>query len=436
MCALLVTWILPILTFSISTLGGSVTLVSSIDAVIVLAGGVIVATVTSVPVYLRWFLGFAIWICVVSLFIADGVPFFAPAIQVLVLSTPFVAVFLAFRCSARERRLLELTLLSIWWLQAIAMTIEALNPTPLAGYQIQDRVIGTLFGSGKGFYVAPLLLLVVLPIIWRRYKKPLACLLTIWAAALAVVGDAKLDLLWATVAVIGAALITVFRAPSGKRLLILVPALVLGAVVFSVVVLGKFGGVPAEEYIAADATSGTGKFAVASAMFGDSQFSRDESILLGAGAGQTVSYTAATQVFQTRVNSIAGVDLNSKYAQYFWNLATNNNTAGGGSSFSSPASSILGILGDAGLVGLCLYLVAFVYLVIVIVRAWPGAVLVAVWISYLFIGVLFNWLEFTEVAVALAVVTAVLSPIHRDPMQPELETPTAVNPTSVTVLHT
>jgi hypothetical protein len=292
---------------------------------------------------------------------------------------------------------------------------------PFALVQIQaktspDEVKGTLLGAGAGHHVMAgtlvLGLLVFTRMGWRR-----AALLGSAAITMAVVvqADAKQVLFLAPVGFLVAAVwpTTDGTKQTGKRALSFA---IGGIAIFGL--LSYSATQIAFDFIDRTRESDGGKIAVAQAIARDT-LGEPSHFALGYGPGQTVSRFAFlnTDLLVRRAGNpmeLLGLSTAERAARY--DAIASEGPFIGRTSFTSPQSSVLGVLGDYGLLGV----VAYGGLVVAVLRALRrtssrlAAGVAGGWAIALPLGMVFDWLEQPPFMLFLALATglAVTEPMR------------------------
>lgn len=336
----------------------------------------------------------------------NGVPATAGILQVALLVCPFVVAKIMVTASPGSMLVVKRTLIFLVAAQVVMMLFQ------FATHAGIDDLKGTFVGTQYGEHVASLVVLVGATIYTmsgkRGWKGPAAIGV---AMGLAFLADSKVALVYfLTVGVlyvlIGAPLV---RVRSTLRPLWRVFAGVAGLVLIWAVYTGALGNIALSGYVEQTTQTGGGKVAVTKMIASpESQLWADEDMLIGAGPGQTVSRTAGLTV-PTSVSPIPPASrLGIPPAEYYAAMEVEASGYGyiASSSVTKAASSLLGILGDLGVIGLALYLVGFFWVARQVAarsgwRSWPALA----WLGLLVPGFVGEWLEFPPATMFLAVAT-------------------------------
>lgn len=291
-----------------------------------------------------------------------------------------------------------------------------------------DDLKGTFTGTQYGEHVASFVVLVSAawyasehPRTWRARTAILGAL------GIAFVADSKIAIgyfliVGITYLIIGRAPSTSPRAPIAARIALAVLAVGLAWGFYT----GALGNIPVNGYVD-QSLAGGGKVAVTQSLVDPgSEFWKSESLVLGAGPGQTVSRTAELTV-PNSYGSAPALRFGATPAEYY--TAFENQTRSSGyisdSSSTAAASSVLGVLGDLGWVGLGImaagWLSVWNWLSAVLPRtSWAGLA----WLIFLVPGFIGEWLEFPAACMFLVAVLVILRD-NNDPSRAPLLTKSA-----------
>ena len=313
-----------------------------------------------------------------------------------------VAMLLAPPSPAQQRRLLFVAL-GIVFVQIPFALVESRTAVGA------DDVKGTLLGAGAGHHVMVGTVFVGLFLLMRlRWPAFLVLMFGGLAVLVAVLADAKQVLFIAPVAFLA---LTIVRGPvvAGARRARR-SALPLLLIVVTAIGLASYGATKtAFDFIDKTEQSGGGKVAVAKAIIVDT-LGDPQHFAFGFGPGQTVSRFAFlnTDLLERRAGNpmdLLGLSTAKRAARYY-EIAQSGPYIGQ-SSFTSPQSSVLGVLGDYGLVGVFSYFGAIAILIRALVRSGSriAASAVAGWAIALPLGIVFDWLEQPPFTLYLALIT-------------------------------
>jgi len=333
--------------------------------------------------------------------ILNGAPPLRAAAGGLLLLEPFAMIFAILRArqSVRGERLL---------LRATAVTLAA--QLPVALYQFTtlgpgDPVQGTLVGAGAGAHVLGAGALMGGAAFWATHRGRTSTLLVL-TVCLAVMwmSDAKQVLITIPLAV-GIIVLKLKGLPTFGRM---VGAGVVGLAAVSVV-YALLADTYAVNALRLTVQSGGGKIAVAEAIENDLEQGGIGTQALGLGAGQSVSrlafLTSSQGVREGSPVQALGLEGSVQTERYI--AATTAQGYVGETSFSAAQSSLLGVLGDYGWVGLFAYL----GLISSLCRAlWRSphplsAPALAGWVVALPLGIIADWLEQPPFMLLVAMLT-------------------------------
>jgi hypothetical protein len=309
-----------------------------------------------------------------------------------------------------QRRRLEMLLVGIIVLQyPVALAQSAIETDP-------DEIKGTLLGAGAGHHVMAGTLMIGL-LVFTRLGWPKLILVgcAVITVAIAVSADAKQVLFVAPLGFLATALVpnNNVAAPAGRRAMtfLLAGIAIVGLLSYSATQT-------AFDFIDRTRESDGGKVAVAQAITRDT-LGDPAHVALGYGPGQTVSRFAFLNTDLLARKSGNPMELlglsTAKRAAMYDEIAS----AGpfiGRTSFTSPQSSVLGILGDYGLLGLTTY-GALLIAVLRALRSSSSRIAAGViggWAMAVPLGLVFDWLEQPPFMLFLALATglAVTEPMR------------------------
>ena len=279
----------------------------------------------------------------------------------------------------------------------------------ILGGGVSDAVKGTLLAAGAGHHVsAGGLILGFFLLARQRVPKPLALAFGALVLVVVVIADAKqvLFVLPLALLVLG---ISGRKRRTGASLVggLIAGAVMAGASVYAL--LAYQASSTAFDFIDRSTTNGTGKVAVAQALWTDISASA-AGLAFGLGPGETVSrfsfLTTPALLKEGSPVTLLGLHA-SRGADYYDKIAFSGPFTGN-SSFTSAQSSALGILGDYGLAGI----VAFGVLILVVIGALLRAEdrrlrssALASWAMLLPLAVVFDWLEQPPFTLAVMIIT-------------------------------
>lgn len=272
-----------------------------------------------------------------------------------------------------------------------------------------DDMKGTFVGTQYGEHIASFIVLAAA----GRYafendsRRGRGALMIFGAMALAYLADSKIAL--GTFLIAGILYLAIGRATgvSRRSLVGRVALLAIAGCTCWGFYVGAFGNIPVRGYVDDTTSTGGGKLAVTELIVNPtSKFweAAEGNWFTGAGPGQTVSRTAELTVPNNLGNAPArrlGATPSEWYS-YFSNEALSRGYISK-SSATAAASSLLGVLGDLGIVGLILFAAAWqrVYAWVssgTAPRSWPALL----WVAFLVPGYLGEWLEFPAACMFLS----------------------------------
>ena len=306
-----------------------------------------------------------------------------PILYLALLGEPFaiVGALLADPPSPRLRRLLEGALVGLVLIQ---IPVAALQ---LATLGQGDTIQGTLYGAGAGAHVISGV--VIVGAIWflgggiaRRVLGPMWLPIVVALFVIPFVADAK--------QVIAATPVIVLASSwSGGRLGVLLRAALAAVLVVALFTLAP-AGQTAQEYIERNSGEQGGKEATLLFVW-EKLDDEPASIAFGRGPAETVSRAA----FETRAGSPLA-DLGLKPAPIASEAARGaREVSGGSTSFDIGISSMIGVLGDLGVIGVAAYggLLLSLMLRLRRERSPDGVAAAAGFALFLVLGVVVDWWE-------------------------------------------
>lgn len=306
--------------------------------------------------------------------------------------------------TARERRRLVILVAVLLCGQLVFSLTQIL----LSG-AVADNVKGTLLEAGAGHHVSAGGLAIGFFLVARqRVPRLLIALLGAVTLFVIVVADAKQVLFALPLALMVLGMTGWRRRTAGSAAGGLVAgSLMAGASLFAL--LTYQATTAAFDFLDRAATNSTGKVAVFDALLTDLAAS-PHTLLFGFGPGETVSRFAflTTPLLFKEGSPVALLGLQpSTYAETYEALALSGPFTGE-SSFTSAQSSVLGILGDYGFVGVLAFTGLIVAVLIALVRAADRrlrASALAAWTLLLPLALVFDWLEQPPFTLAVMLVT-------------------------------
>lgn len=327
-----------------------------------------------------------------------------------------LAALLLAPLGARDRRLLIGLVVGVMALQLPFALAQ------IAGGARIDFVKGTLLETEAGHHVFTAgLALGFFFLVGLRASKVLLVGFGVLALFVSVVADAKQVLFVLPPALVVLALTT--RRPKSVVSAIgsiLGAVALVGATVFAIMSL-QFSQ-QAFGFVERSFTNETGKVAVASALWNDLQAS-PLTFAFGLGPGETVSrfsFLTAPELLQEG-SPVALLDLHpSRGVEHYSNIASYRASAyDDDSSFNSPQSSALGVLGDYGVAGALAFAALLWAIIRTLLRSADRGLRSAAlsgWTLLLPLAVGFDWLEQPPFTLALVIMTglALRSPGRRE----------------------
>jgi hypothetical protein len=325
--------------------------------------------------------------------LVNGLPLAAAGLSFALLSAPFTFLRLAMFASQSGLERLAKTVRFLVAAQVVMMVIQYLTIDNI------DALQGTFAGTLYGNHVASFLVLLAAGRLALNRPGTLYARLAVAAAmALALLADSKVALGLFLAA--GLAYLIVGRTPptATRSAAVGRSLLAIGAVGFSYAFyIGALGNIPLQDYFDQSRHTGGGKVAVTQLIADPgSDFWHGESYLFGAGPGQTVS-RAADLATPNAYGDSPAARVGIPQSQYYGYFASRTTAYGyvSESSVTAAASSVLGILGDLGVVGILIYGSGFWYIWRWVgnslkYRSWPAIV----WLTFAIPGFLGEWLEF------------------------------------------
>lgn len=336
---------------------------------------------------------------------ANDVPVMAAVLYSALLTAPFTTLRLIMHSDPAGLRFLRRVLVFLVIAQVAMFGMQ------LVTYAGIDDLKGTFTGTHYGAHIASFLVLVGAAMYaLSRPGSRAGWSAVVAAMVFAYLADSKIALMYFLIAGIGYVLVGKTRgrtrAGSGPARLLLG---VVGAGVVWTVYTGALGNIPIAGYVEQSTTTGGGKIIVTELIVDPSdRFWAQENYLLGAGPAQTVSRTAGLTVPNPTNPVPPASGLGIPQSEY--HAAFEYEAAGYGylssSSVTKAASSLLGILGDIGLVGLGIYAWGYVLVYRWLGRrlghrSWPAVA----WLVLLIPGFLGEWLEFPPAGIFLVCVS-------------------------------
>ena len=347
--------------------------------------------------------------------IANDVTLVSAVLLPSLLVCPFIAARLIVSSGLKSRETIR-NVLTFLVLAQVAMFVPQL--ATYSGYDdLAGTFVDTLYGSHVASFVVLLGAAAYVMSDARGWRGNLAL-----AAAfiLAILADSKVALVYmiavsVTYIFIGRPLRLVrFNTRLATRTIGAFLAAATAAAVFT----GYFGTIRAADYVQQTVESDGGKLAVARVILNpSSELWQRENILIGAGPAQTVSRTAGFTVANSRDSGSRGGGLGMEEARYLPIMEELAQGSGGfiaSSSFTNPKSSILGLIGDLGIVGAAVYFWGFwwVYRRIASAstwRSWPALA----WLGLLLPGLIGEWLEMPPAMMGAAAILLLLASSRR-----------------------
>jgi hypothetical protein len=360
---------------------------------------------------LRWLLVLAVAVMLAAAF--NGSQVLRPILYLALLGTPFaiVGALVADPPSARMRSALEWSLLALVLVQIpfAALQLVTLGPA--------DDITGTLYGASAGPHVVSAV--IVVGAIWilvggRRqglglFRLPLVALLI----TIPFVADAKQVI----VALPAIAIAATWRA--GRLAFVARAALVIAAVVtlFAFVPAGR----QAATFIDQNRSGEGGKQATASLVW--AKLREDPvSLAVGKGPAETVSRAAfmTTSVLQKEDTPIKSLGLEpAVIAEEAWAAVTHAPQLE--TSLNSGVSSMLGVLGDLGVIGFAAYAGLLVSLFVGLrsETSAEGIAAASGFAMFIVLGLVFDWWEQPPFGIVLGVLAGLsLSATRSGPPAP------------------
>lgn len=272
----------------------------------------------------------------------------------VLLIVPFFILPLMELMNPRDRILLRRNFFSVLLIQFVWCIYQIFSDGNV------DRVKGTLIGTGAGAHIASFFLIIGSHLYFVKSDSSLKRRISLMliAIAICILADAKQVLLYYFLVIIFTAIKTKAKEILPKhRLIKFLAPLLISTVGLSYLLTG-FGGIKGYNYIKLTLDSDGGKLAVTKIIANpDSSFWKTNNYLLGTGPATTVSRSSGMTVpgFEGHAPARKFGLHESKYYLYFVKVASGRGYVGD-SSATSPASSLLGVLGDFGFLGLLFYL--------------------------------------------------------------------------------
>jgi len=327
-----------------------------------------------------------------------------------------LAVLLAPMTSNERRTLLTIT-------GVLLCSQVAFSAVEFLAGNVGDDVKGTLLKTGAGHHVSAGGGAVGFLIIARHKRIPraLAIVYGVVSLFLIVVADAK-QVLFA----LPAALLVLGVTGGAKRSLGPLIGNLLGGIlmaVTAVIAMALYSATSAAlDFITRSFDNDTGKLAVLTAVWNDMSDSAPN-LLFGLGPGETVSrfaFLTTPGLFREGTPvQLLGLSV-SRGADRYQAIAQSGAYNGGNSSFNGAQSSLLGILGDYGLVGFGVFVALVVAIIRALLRAERSSIratALAGWTMLIPLAIVFDWLEQPPFTLAVMLITglALRERRHDDP---------------------
>lgn len=294
-----------------------------------------------------------------------------------------------------------------------------------ARFGIGDEVKGTLLAAGAGAHVFPAVVVVALAtlVASRRVGASLGLAGLVVAALLAIAADAKQVLF-----VMPGAAVAYALAPSGARGRLGKRAAT--ALVAAGTVVVSLAGYRVTSFAIEMMEKGSngGKAAVARAVLHDLG-SDPAAAAVGLGPGETVSrlalLTTPARGEEPDVAPVRALGLRPGKRTAEYQAVADRGPFAGASSFTSPTSSLLGVLGDYGLLGLAAFgfMCAAILGALLRSRSPMASAAVAGWAMLLPLGIVFDWLEQPPLTLVVALVSGLAISGNRDGTDERLPSP-------------
>jgi len=280
-----------------------------------------------------------------------------------------------------------------------------------------DSINGTMFGDYHGTHIMPFILFIALLVNWKKRNLNIKILIFYLAISIyiSIKADAKLVLL--AIALYGLLVFSFKVVRTGENTLFKLGAIPVFVILFFVLINSGIIDYANQRWSYEIANSLSSKNKILNQYFdASSDYRIENSILVGAGPTQTVSRSAIIAQSQSRITnqpSLLEVSRPKYYAKFI--ETTGKFNIGPISSISQPISSIVGILGDIGILG------AFLFFAILIVSLFKSighanlaAEIFAIFVVYLIPLSYFNtFLEFPQATFPLVIAIRALSLIPR-----------------------
>lgn len=330
----------------------------------------------------------------------------AAILQAALLASPFALARMVISVTGDGWTILRKTLVFLVLAQALMMVVQFVT---MGGV---DDMKGTFVGTQYGEHVSSFTVLVGATAYAirtpRSWKGPAA--ITV-AVLLAYLADSKVALVYflavgIVYVLFGTPLSNVRRSMNP---LFRVAVGSLGAVLVWAVYTGALGNIALSGYVEQTTETGGGKVAVTQMIVDpDSRLWAEENMIIGAGPAQTVSRTAGLTVPNASSPIPPGSRLGIAPGEYYSAMEIEASGYGyvASSSFTKAASSLLGILGDLGVIGLLIYFAGYFWVYRRVAaaggsRSWPALA----WLLLVIPGFIGEWLEFPPATMFLAALT-------------------------------
>lgn len=365
---------------------------------------------------LLFFFGLLVFAVVVS-YAANPSELLRPVLYLMLLGEPFalIAALSLDPPSRRMRTAILVTMAALVLLQFPTAVLQAVKFGFDTSAHSVDPIQGTLYGSGAGAHVFSAV--VILGCMWWLSGKkggPVArFLLAVPFLALPFMADAK-QVIFAVPAVL---LVGGWRAGAWQFMLrVAVVVLLINQV------LGSPNSDVSIRYLEQHREGEGGKVVVTRLIVGE-LLQDPARFIAGFGPAESVSRAAfmTTYLFTSEDSAIAKLGLHpATMALHANSLA--RDVSGGGSSFNSAVSSMLGVLGDLGMLGALAYggLLATVMVRLRRRRAPLAVASLGGWAMFIVLGFVYDWWEQPPFGVFLALMTAMAltDPAERDDAAP------------------
>ena len=399
------TWVLAALvatlTFKGLTSVGALPTVAAFVDIPLAWGALVVALLKRRPwspalrVHLRWLGALAVTVGLAAAF--NGSEALRPILYLALLGTPF-AIVGALLAEPPSHRMRKALLWSLMILMAIQIPFAALQLVTLGP---ADTVTGTLYGAGAGAHVV----------------SAVAAIGAIW-----LVAGGMRDALGVLRLPMASLLITIPFVADAKQVIVALPAIALAATwrsgrivlmaragLVALAVVALFAFVPAGRQAASlldqNRASDGGKQATAMLVW--AKLREDPvSLAVGEGPAETVSRAAfmTTSAFQNEGTPIRSLGLEpALFAEEAW--MTVSGTPQMETSLNSGVSSMLGVLGDVGLVGFVAYtgMLLALFVRLRVDTSAEGIAAASGFAMFIVLGLVLDWWEQPPFGIVLGV---------------------------------